>query len=296
MRLGYACINTTLKKEGKFKTITVKKALTIDKIDLINKIKGITIDNLYTTYKILQWNVQHNIFIYRMTSNMIPLATHELLKDWQWWNDKDIIRLCTKIRKYTQENNIDISFHPDQFCVINSPKEDVFNMAKDILEYHNRLSELLGCNILVLHVGGVYGDKNAAIQRFIYNFKRLPKDIQDKIVLENDDKSFTVPEVLYICEQFHIPMVLDLHHYRVNNNDEDIEDYIDRIKNTWDNKTSIPAIHLSSGRDDNLDRKHADYITQEDYKWALNVIKGNFNMMLECKKKEQAILKLREEN
>ena len=172
MRLGYACINNTLGKEGKFKTITVKKALTMNQLDLINKIKGITIDNLYTTYKILQWNVQNNILMYRMTSNMIPLAIHELLKDWQWWNDKDIIRLCTKIRKYTQENNIDISFHPDQFCVINSPKEDVFNMAKDILEYHNRLSELLGCNILVLHVGGVYGDKNAAIQRFIMVIKQ----------------------------------------------------------------------------------------------------------------------------
>lgn len=294
MRLGYACINTTLDKEGKFKTITVKKALTMDKIDLINKIKGITIDNLYTTYKILQWNVQHNIFMYRMTSNMIPLATHELLKDWQWWDDKDIIRLCTKIRKYVREHNINISFHPDQFCVINSPKEAVFDIAKDILEYHNKLSELLGCNILVLHIGGVYGDKNAAIQRFIDNFKKLRLDIQCKIVLENDDKSFGVPEVLYICERLNIPMVLDLHHYRVNNNGENIEDYIDRIKNTWGN--IIPAIHLSSGKDNDLDRKHADYISQEDYKWALNATKGNLNIMLECKKKEQAIFKLREGN
>ena len=290
MRLGYACINTTLDKEGKFKTITVKKALIMDKIDLINKIKGITIDNLYTTYKILQWNVQHNIFMYRLTSNTIPLATHELLKDWQWWNDKDIIRLCGKIRKYVRENNINISFHPDQFCVINSPKDEVFKMAQDILEYHNRLCKLLGCNVLVLHIGGVYGNIDAAIQRFIDNFKRLPKDIQSKIVLENDDKSFTISQVLYICRKLNRPMVLDLHHYRVNNNNENLEDYIDRIKNTWSGK--IPAIHLSSGRDNDLDRKHADYISQEDFQWALDITKGNFNIMLECKKKEQAIFKL----
>lgn len=192
--------------------------------------------------------------------------------------------------------NINISFHPDQFCVVNSIKDEVFQMAQDILEYHNKLCELLGCNILVLHVGGVYGNKDTAIQRFIDNFKKLRLNIQNKIVLENDDKSFTVPEVLYICEELNRPMILDLHHYKINNNDEDIKDYINRIKNTWDNRTSIPIIHLSSGKDNDLDRKHADYISQKDFEWALNVTKGDFNIMLECKKKEQAILKLREEN
>lgn len=290
MKLGYACINISMGKEGKFKTMTVKKALTLNKDELINKIKGLIIDNLYTTYKILQWNKEHKIYLYRMTSNMIPLATHELLKSWEWWNDKDILRLCNKIKNYTIANNIQVSFHPDQFCVINSPKENVFQMAQDIINYHNKLANLLNCNILVLHVGGVYGNKQIAIQRFIDNFKKLPIDIQNKIIIENDDKSFTVEDVLYICKKLNIKMCIDFHHDKCNSSSKSIEYYISDIINTW--KGNTPKCHISSGRDMKYDKKHADYIDKQDFNNILNITKNRFDMVIEAKAKDLAVLKL----
>lgn len=288
MKLGYACINTTLSKECKFKTITVKTASKLTQDELIKKVKGITVDNLYNTYKILQWNIQNKIYMYRMSSNMIPLATHELLKDWQWWIDKDITNICSKIKEFVANNNIRISFHPDQFCVINSPKEDVFQMAVGILEYHNRLSDMVGNDTLILHVGGLYGNKETAMRRFIDNFDKLPVDIQSKIVLENDDKSFNVNNVLSLCNSLGVRMCVDFHHDRCLPSNESVDYYLDDIIATW--KGKIPKCHISSGKDSIAERSHADYVSKEDFERVIQLTKGNFDIMFECKMKELSVL------
>ena len=288
MKLGYACINTTLSKECKFKTITVKSASKLTQDELIRKVKGITVDNLYNTYKILQWNIQNKIYMYRMSSNLIPLATHELLKDWEWWNDKDIINICAKIKEFVTNNDIRISFHPDQFCVINSPKEEVFQMAVDILEYHNRLSDMIGNKTLILHVGGIYGNKETAMRRFIDNFNRLPVDIQSKIVLENDDKSFNVQDVLNICNQLGVRMCIDFHHDSCLPSSKSVSYYLDDIITTWKGQT--PKCHISSGKDNVTDRSHADYVSNEDFERVVELTEGKFDIMFECKVKELSVL------
>lgn len=289
MRLGYACINTSLGKDGKFKTITVKSASKLSQDELRKKLKSITIDNLYNTLQIIKWNIKNNITMYRLSSNIVPLATHEI-HNFDWKNDKDVIKICNQIKKLVEENDIRISMHPDQFVVINSPKENVFQSSLKNLEYHNDISNIIGCNTLILHIGGVYGDKITAKERFIVNFKRLPKDIQNKIVLENDDKSFNSDDVLDICQKLNIPFCIDLHHERVNPSYYSIENRLDEIITTWNGKT--PKCHLSSGKINNADRSHADYITEEDYKWALDITKGKFDIMLESKQKELSIYKL----
>lgn len=287
MILGYACINQTLKENGKFKTITVRKALTLDKDILIKKIKGLTIDNLYNTLKILEWNIEHNIFMYRLTSNMIPLATHELLKDWIWWEDKDILKLCNKIKEFVINNKIEISMHPDQFTILTNWKDDnIFNNSLSILEYHSKLSNLLGNKYLVIHVGGAYGNKEKAIETFINNFHRLSIDIKNKLIIENDDKTYTVKDVLSICNKINRPLILDFHHDRCNPSEWDIEDII----RTWDN--NIPKCHISSGKDSDIDRRHADYININDFNKVLEITNEKFQIMVEAKQKELAVLDL----
>lgn len=288
MKLGFACINTTLGKEGRFKTITVKSANKLTQQELIKKVKGITVDNLYNTYKILQWNIENNIFMYRMTSNMIPLATHELLKGWIWWDDKDILNICNKIKQLVINNSIRISFHPDQFCVINSPKEEVFQMAVGILNYHNRLSDLLGNDTLILHIGGIYGDKESAKLRFISNFIKLPVDIQNKIVLENDDKSYNVEDVLDVCKYLGVRMCIDFHHDRCLPSNNGTEWIMYNVIATWKGQT--PKCHISSSRDSITDRSHADYVSSEDVKRVVELTKGKFDIMFECKMKELSVL------
>jgi UV DNA damage endonuclease len=290
--LGFACICNTLQENGRFKTVTVKTLLKLSKEDQEKKLKSIAVDNLYNSLQILKWCKSNNILMYRFSSDLIPLATYA--EGWSWWEDKDIQNMCAQIKAFALENGIRISFHPDQFCVLNSDKPNVVQNSIKLLEHLNRLSNMLGNNILIIHTGSTIGGKEKAIQRFIDSFNLLSKDIQSKIVLENDDKSFGVLEVIHICETLGIPMLLDIHHYNCYNAGENLLDLRQRIITSW--KGRRPKMHLSSGKTGFVDRHHADYINEADYINALKFAGDEFDIMLECKQKELALLKIREIN
>jgi UV DNA damage endonuclease len=290
--LGFACICNTLQENGRFKTVTVKTLLKLSKEDQEKKLKSIAVDNLYNSLQILKWCKSNNILMYRFSSDLIPLATYA--EGWSWWEDKDIQNMCAQIKAFALENGIRISFHPDQFCVLNSDKPNVVQNSIKLLEHLNRLSNMLGNNILIIHTGSTIGGKEKAIQRFIDSFNLLSKDIQSKIVLENDDKSFGVLEVIHICETLGIPMLLDIHHYNCYNVGENLLDLRQRIITSW--KGRRPKMHLSSGKTGFVDRHHADYINEADYINALKFAGDEFDIMLECKQKELALLKIREIN
>jgi UV DNA damage endonuclease len=289
--LGFACICNTLKENGSFKAVTVKTLSKLNEEQREKKLVSIAVDNLYNTLQILKWCKEHNIFMYRLSSDLIPLATY--LEDWNWWKNDDILNMCAKIKEFVKDSGIRISLHPDQFCVLNSDKSEVVKNSIRILEYLNRLSNLIGNQILIIHTGSTAGGKEKAIKRFLDNFKLLSPDIQSKLALENDDKSFNAKEVLHICEALGIPMVLDIHHYNCLNEGENLSDLRNRIIATWKGKR--PKMHLSSGKTAFTDRHHADYINQVDFETALSFAGNDFDIMLECKQKELALLRLREE-
>jgi len=288
--LGFACICNTLKESGRFKAVTVKTLLKLSEEEQEKKLRAAAVDNLYNSLQILKWCKENNILMYRFSSDLIPLATYAA--HWHWWEDADIQNMCSKIKDFVQESGIRISLHPDQFCVLNSDKPDVVQNSIKHLEYLNKLSNMLGNQILILHTGSKAGGKQQAMQRFIDNFKLLPKDIQSKLCLENDDKSFGVSDVLYICETLGIPMIFDIHHYNCLNEEENLWDLRQRILDTW--KGRRPKMHLSSGKASFTDRHHGDYINDADYESALKFAGEDFDIMLECKQKELALLRIRE--
>lgn len=288
--LGFACICNTLKDSGRFKAVTVKTLLKLSDMEQSKKLKATAVDNLYNSLQILKWCKENDILMYRFSSDLIPLATY--VDSWQWWLDADIQNMCSNIKEFVEKSKIRISLHPDQFCVLNSDKPEVVKNSVKHLEYLNRLSNMIGNKLLILHTGSTVGGKEKAIHRFIEHFKLLPKDIQDKLALENDDKSFDVMDVLFVCEVLGIPMILDIHHYNCLNTGESLFDLRQRILDTW--KGRRPKMHLSSGKTSFTDRHHADYITLEDYNNTLKFAGDDFDIMLECKQKELALLKLRE--
>lgn len=288
--LGFACICNTLKENGSFKTVTVKTLSKLNEEQKEKKLISLAVDNLYNTLQILKWCKENNILMYRFSSDLIPLATY--VEEWHWWENTDILNMCTQIKEFVAESGIRISLHPDQFCVLNSDRPEVVLNAIKILEHLNRLSNLVGNKILIIHTGSTIGGKVKAIERFIDNFKLLSPDIQSKLALENDDKSFNVKDVLYICETIGIPMLLDIHHYNCLNEGESLYELKDRIITTW--KGRRPKMHLSSGKTAFTDRHHADYINQVDYETALKFAGDDFDIMLECKQKELALLRLRD--
>lgn len=286
--LGFACISKTMKENGKFRTMSVKTFDSLESEERIRRLRSMSVDNLYNVHKIILWCIENGIRLYRLSSDLIPLATY--VPQWHWWEDPDIQNMCRKIKDIVNEGKIRISMHPDQFCVLNSDRAEVVKGSIVILEHHNRLSNMVGNRILVLHVGSGTGGKTKAMERFIHNFALLDENIKEKIVIENDDKLFNAEEVLYLCEKLDIPMVLDIHHHNCNHEKDNLQELMARIRNTW--KGQRPKVHLSSGKSCPTDRRHSDFIDFEDYKKAAELVGDDFDIMLECKEKDLAVLEI----
>lgn len=289
IRLGYVAIALNLGKVTSSSTLTYTRYLKLNKEDRLKKLKEVTYSNIEALEKILRYNIDNNIHFYRMTSNFIPLATHpDVMWDYLKYFKKDL----EYIGKLIKDNNLRVDAHPDQFNVINSDRESVventlrtLNMQVDLFEAMNYEQ-----GKLVIHIGGAKGGKDIALDRFINNLKNFPKRITDRLILENDDKTFNAKEVLQICERTNLPMVFDIHHHNCNNCEEDIKSLLPQIFKTWEDEELVPKIHFSSPREFEKDRKHADYIDANRflefiYK-AKESVNKDFDIMIEAKKKD----------
>ena len=300
MNLGYACINQTLDDYKPNRRTTAKYLRKLTPEEQLKKLNGLLKENLENTLKILQFNVKHDISLYRLSSDIVPLSTHKITSDWNYIEqERDLLK---EIGDFIKENNLLVSMHPGQYTVLNSTTDDVVDRAIEDLEYHSSILQAMDLSTehrIVLHIGGVYGDKESAIERFKENFQRLSTDIQDRLIIENDDKSYTTSEVLNIAQDLEIPMVFDLHHFNCNQTeDEKLEELFPQILKTWP-QSETPKIHFSSPRSEENYLSHADYIDSEDFNQFMSQAQEwterDFNVMLECKKKDKALFKLREE-
>lgn len=296
IRLGYVAIALNLPKttsSSQFTYARYKKIISDEK--RINELKRVTRSNIEDLRKILQYNIDNKIHFYRLTSKLIPLATHPEVYNWKYrkYFKIEFKRIGSLINKY----NMRIDTHPDHFNVLNSLNEEVVSKTKKELLTHYLLFKDMHYlkGKMIIHVGSGQKGKEDSIKRFIKNFKELPIEISSRIILENDDKLFTSKDVLYICEDLNIPMVLDVHHHRCNNCDDNIEDIIPRFLNTWNNEYFPPKIHISSPKEGNKDRKHADYIIPNDFiefiEKCLDYNK-DIDVMIEAKNKDLALFKL----
>lgn len=278
-------------------TVTVKKLTTIDDEEVrLYKLNSIAKSNIKNTQRLFYHNNAHDIKMYRLTSKLIPLATHPISQNWDWYNEtKEDLKA---IGDYAKEKGFRISAHPDHFTLLNSPKEEILKTSLKDLEYHYKIfegMELDNSAKLVLHVGGRYKSKDESIERFIKNFNTLPKHLKKILILENDDKTYTAREVLDICGKIGIPMVLDIHHHWCNNNGEDISDFLKNIFNTWNYEDIPPKIHLSSPKDQKNFRSHADNIDVNYFVEFLEKAKKvdrDFDVMIEAKNKDLALFNL----
>jgi len=290
IHLGYVSISKTL-------DITPSKTLTyteFNKFKDYNKLDNIIKENLINLEKIIDYNIKNNIHFYRLTSKLIPLASHkEINFDYIEKYKEYYKKIGNKINKH----NIRIDTHPDQFCVLNSTKKEIVENSINILKYHYNILNALNIKnkIIILHIGSSVFGKDNSIKRFINNFNKLPIYLKECIAIENDDKIYNIKDCLYICETLNIPMILDYHHHICNNNNINIVKYIKQIFNTWKNNT--PKIHFSSPKNKTKKdfRSHHDYINIDDFISFLEIIKPlniNLDIMLECKAKDEALFKL----
>lgn len=292
IRLGYVAISKALENITSSSTVTYTNYQKIENKE--EKLDSIIKSNLENLIKILNYNVKNNLHFYRLTSKLIPLATHnevdfEYIKKYKNYYDE--------IGNIIKNNNIRVDVHPDQFCVLNSTNKEVVENSFRILNYHYNILKALNIKnpVIILHVGSSVFGKEKSIKRFKNNFLKLPKKIQDCIALENDDKIYNVLDVLKLCEDLSIPFVLDYHHYVCNNNGISIENYLPNIINTW--KNNIPKFHFSSPKNKTKKefRSHHDYIDVNDFIDFIEILKKytkRADIMIEAKAKDDALYRL----
>ena len=301
IRIGYVAISNVLgKKVTSSSTVTFanyNKILSEEK--RLEKLKTVTLSNLEALEKILKYNIENQIHFYRITSALIPLVTHPEVG---YWGHREIFKNDFKhIGKLINESNMRVDTHPDEFNVINSinPKvveNTLINLSRQV-EWFEDMNYKDGK--MVIHIGGATGGKEVSLKRFIDNFNKFPKNIQEKIIIENDDKTYTAKETLSLCKELKIPMVLDIHHHNCNNEGDDIKVILEDILNTWENESLPPKMHFSSPRDKTLvgkiDKKHSDFIDAQDFIKFIEFLKAfnrDVDIMLECKEKDIALFKL----
>lgn len=299
-RLGFVAMTLSLENCSPSGTVTYATYKTLKNDDAKQiRLARVSKSNIENTLRILKSNYALDIEVYRITSKLIPLATHNDLFGWDYSSEfRDEFKV---LGEYIRSNGFRISAHPDHFTILNPIKQEVLEASIRDLDYHVNLFEALGLYEykykLVLHVGGLYGDKESAIERFKQNFVKLPDRIRLRIILENDDKSFTAADVLGICEEMHIPMVLDVHHHKCVNYGEPLIELLPRIFNTWSMEEEPPKVHYSSPKSEKEFRSHADYVNYDEFIEFINiakVINKDIDIMLEAKMKDEALLNLSE--
>jgi len=284
MKIGYSCINRSIGCKSS-RTFRIKNYSD-------ERLKEIVENNLGCLLKILRFNVHKELLFFRITSDLVPFASHPICKfPWQGYFG-DHFR---EIGDFIKKNKIRISMHPDQFIVLNSKKKEVLENSVRELKYHSDVMEAMKLNKshkVQIHVGGVYGDKKKSIRRFIERYHDLDEMIKKRLVIENDDRSYTVSDCLLVSKATGIPVLFDYFHDQLNSKKEDLSEILGLISNTWKRNDGIPMVDYSSQGPKRRPKSHAEKIDIGDFENFISRSRPyDIDIMLEIKDKEKSAMK-----
>ena len=328
-RLGYACLNTYLRFSNPpvFSSRTCRIASILENRHPLRDpnapphatknrpdreqpadvargqsfVESLGIANAKDIVKMLRWNDRFGIRFLRLSSEMFPFASHA---EYGYKLASFVSRELAEAGRVAAELGHRLTTHPGQYTQLGSPRKSVIDNALRDLDYHAELLSLLKMPpqqdrdaVMILHLGGVFGDKVATLNRFRENYKTLPQGVKDRLVLENDDVSWSVHELLPLCEELNIPMVLDFHHHniifdadQIREGSKDIIDLFPRILATWKKKNITPKMHYSEPTPSAITgrqrRKHNPRVA------TLPPCPSDMDLMIEAKDKEQAVFEL----
>lgn len=293
MKIGYACINMTLGSQKPKVTTNrgmIKKTFQEKGIEYAS---ALALENVQDLITIIKWNKNNNINFYRMSSDMFPwMSEYNFSELPDYKKIKDTLSNAGKLSKeYGQR----LTFHPGPFNVLCSPREDVVNKTILELNKHSEIMDMMNLsrthyNKINIHVGGAYGDKKSAMDRWIKGFDRLSQGTKSRLTLENDDKEscYTVDDLLYIHKRTQVPIVFDYHHHSCHSGGMSHKEALYKAFSTWP-KEITPAVHVSEPRDEINKRAHHDYVLGKVDNYGLNI-----DIMMEAKAKELAVLEYKE--
>jgi UV DNA damage endonuclease len=163
IQLGLCCLNTELRgqKVSIFasRTMTQKKLLEIGEEKGVKEIKKRVYLNLIDLIKMIHWNEKNGIKVFRLSSEIFPHKTNTKINDYGFDFCKKILkRIGLLAKKYNQR----LTFHPGQYNVIGAKDDKIFQSTLRELKHHADIFDLMGLynnSVMVIHGGGVYGEK-----------------------------------------------------------------------------------------------------------------------------------------
>lgn len=327
LNLGYHGLNHTL-REQHILTDRTARMDTVKREGII-LLRQLYVKNLYDLFAILKWNVEHKIYFYRISSGIAPHITNpEFLSTADKKNYRKLVYaldhpLLKKIGDYAKEHGMRLTFHPGIHTTINPLDPQILLRSMRDLYYHTLIMDLMGLDddgVIVLHGGSTYsnvatekgGGKGAAMKRWITNYNKMPSSLKRRIVLENDEQSYSIEDVLQISSFCHppVPIVFDYFHYQCYNktieryrangytvaNQKPIAELLPKIVKTWGRRRV--KMHLSEQKSNAPLGSHTDYVHKIPLwmKQFPKKFKRDLDLMIEVKLNEKAVLKLRGEN
>lgn len=283
MRIGYPCINRSIGCSGgrTFRLASYTEA----------RLEKTIAENLSCLDRILRYNVDHRLLFFRITSDLVPFASHPVMR-WPW--QQRFADEFAAIGEFVKDHRIRISMHPDQFVVPSSPDAGVRERSAAELRYHAEVLDLLGCGAdakCQIHLGGAYGDRSRAIDRFVEAYALLDDAIRDRLVIENDDRIFTVADCLRVSERTGVPVLVDVFHHAVLGGGESIGDCLGRTRETWRRVDGAPMVDYASQAAGKRPGAHAATIDPADFERFLAASRPwDVDVMLEIKDKEASAL------
>tara|TARA_Y100000768_G_scaffold228718_2_gene172698 strand:- start:4531 stop:5496 length:966 start_codon:yes stop_codon:yes gene_type:complete len=299
IQLGLCCLNTVLREQKEPVFASRSVILRTLRIKGIYHLQEKIIHNLQDILIMMDWNEKHGIKVFRLSSELFPHKSNSKAENYSFDFAIDLLKQIGEKSKHLNQR---LTFHPGQFNCIGSPNNNVLESTIRDLDYHASVLDLMELDInsvMVIHGGGTYKNKEETKRRWCINYLNLPDKIKSRLVLENCEKNFSIIDCLEISETVNIPIVFDTHHfecYKLLHPDETFgppEYYIKAILNTWDRRKIKPKFHVSEQGKGKCGH-HSDYI-ETIPKYLLDIphiYNVDIDIMIEAKKKEQAIFKL----
>jgi len=284
MKVGYVGINHTV-------GCTASSTFRLKSYSLERFIAAVN-NNLDCLEKTLLFNANNDILFFRITSDLIPFASHEVLTV----NWREIFReRFRSLGKLILDNAMRISMHPGQFTVLNSPDSSIVRQSIKELEYHANVLDLLRLDDtakIQVHVGGIYGDKRAGIKKFASVYRSLPQNITRRLAIENDGRRYSAEDCMKVYAETGIPVIFDVFHHEAFTHSISAKEGFLLCFGTWQKRDGIPMIDYSTQKAGAVPGKHAEHIDFTKFLEFINTIKPyNCDIMIEAKSKEKDALR-----
>jgi UV DNA damage endonuclease len=283
MKIGYACINLSLRCRSS-RTFRLKSYST-------RRMEETVGGNLSCLREQLGYNLEHGIMYFRISSDLVPFASHTIC-DYPW--QRAFKGEFMEIGRFIGKHAMRVTMHPDQFILINSPDEGIHARSVKELIYHAGVLDLMGLDAthkIQIHVGGVYGDKEASMARFAARYRVLPTRVRKRLVIENDERSYSLGDCVAVHAMTGVPIVFDTLHHSANNRGEKVKKAMGMAASTWLEKDGLPMVDYSSQKKGGRPGAHAYALDPDDFRAFLKASRGlDFDVMLEVKNKERSAL------